>query len=328
MNSQPADHDETGRLREFELMLDPRHPEKCRIPTRVLGFGEISTVLDIDFGDGRNLAYKRMPMFRSIGEFEAYAKLYRDYLKILGEEIGLNLVAGSLDRVEIAGRPSITAYIVQEKLPAGTIGNQLIHSLSDGEILRLAEAVVRETAKVFDFNARHRGRLEVAIDGQISNWAVPEADPASMSLPAEIRPVYFDTSSPFVTRDGIEQLDPELFLRSAPSLLVWLLRLLFLQDVMRRYYDLRRVCIDLIANFHKERRSDLVPVLVESINCMLSARQWQGGFRPLTVAEIDAYYRKDATIWRLYLAFRKADRWLHRLARKPYPYILPEKIER
>ncbi len=33
-------------------------------------------------------------------------------------------------------------------------------------------------------------------------------------------------------------------------------------------------------------------------------------------------------MWRLYLAFRKADRALHCLLGKDYPYILPDKIKR
>jgi hypothetical protein len=41
-----------------------------------------------------------------------------------------------------------------------------------------------------------------------------------------------------------------------------------------------------------------------------------------------AYYREDARIWRLYLAFKKVDRFLHRLLGKDYPYILPDKIKR
>ena len=56
--------------------------------------------------------------------------------------------------------------------------------------------------------------------------------------------------------DGVEQLDPELFLRSAPSFLVWLLRLLFLKDVVDRYYDFHLVAVDLIANFYKEQMRD------------------------------------------------------------------------
>ncbi len=50
---------------------------------------------------------------------------------------------------------------------------------------------------------------------------------------------------------------------------------------------------------------------------------------PVTEKEVASYYREDAMIWRVYLAFRKLDRFLHlRILGKPYVYILPEKIKR
>lgn len=309
------------KLRRFEEQLDARRPEESGIPARILGFGEISTVLEIDLGTGAPLACKRMPMFKSPEEARRFGELYDEYLSILREKIGLNVVAGEFIWITESGR--VTAYIIQNRLPPETIGNRVIHGLPRDEAVALALAVVAETAKVFDFNLRHRGELEVAIDGQISNWAV--ADSGQSASGADVRLVYFDTSSPFITRAGVEQLDPELFLRSAPSFLVWILRIFFLKDVMQRYYDFRKVCIDLIANFYKEQLSDLVPDLVAAVNRQLSGR---ADFEPLTVSEIRAYYREDAWIWRLYLAFRKVDRALHHLIGRPYPYILPDRIRR
>ncbi|RPI50733.1 MAG: hypothetical protein EHM56_10465, partial [Chloroflexi bacterium] len=55
-------------LQEFERGLDPAHPERSRIPAQILGYGEISTVLEIGAGPQRELAYKRLPMFRSEAE--------------------------------------------------------------------------------------------------------------------------------------------------------------------------------------------------------------------------------------------------------------------
>jgi hypothetical protein len=140
--------------------------------------------------------------------------------------------------------------------------------------------------------------------------------------------VYLDTSTPLTCKDGQEQLDPELFLRSAPSFLVWILRLFFLDDVLTRYYDFRKVCIDLIANFYKEQRPELIPDLVATINDFFSPQIQGGVFEPFTVKEIKAYYQEDAWIWRLYLAFRKIDRSLQGLIGKFYPYILPGAIKR
>ena len=55
-------------LGEFEQGLNVRWPEKSRIPARVLGYGEISTVLEIQAAPAEGLAYKRMPMFRDEAE--------------------------------------------------------------------------------------------------------------------------------------------------------------------------------------------------------------------------------------------------------------------
>src|SRR5512139_2793439 len=67
-------------LSEFEQGLNVRWPEKSRIPARVLGYGEISTVLEIQSARAQRLAYKRMPMFRNEDEVTRYEALYREYL--------------------------------------------------------------------------------------------------------------------------------------------------------------------------------------------------------------------------------------------------------
>jgi hypothetical protein len=222
----------------------------------------------------------------------------------------------------------IVVYIAQEKLPPEAIGHKAIHRLSPDDIRRLVLAVLRETRKVFDFNREHRGELEIGFDGQVSNWAIVGFDAETPELGEEIELVYFDTSTPLMRKNGVEQLDPELFLRNAPSFLVWIIRLLFLEDVMTRYYDVHQVVVDLIANFYKEQRPELIPDLVDTVNAFFSAEIREGGFEPITEKEVRAYYREDAWIWRIYLAFRRIDRSLHRLLGKEYPYILPGKIKR
>jgi hypothetical protein len=315
-------------LREFEKGLDPRFPERSAIPVRVLGYGEISTVLEIGTESDRDLAYKRMSMFRTEQEAKDYEALYEEYIKVLQDRIGVQVVPSDLIRLVDNDRDRVVVYIVQQKLPSGTIGHKAIHHISPSEIRRLVLAVLAEMKKVFDFNREHCGELEVGFDGQISNWAIANLDPETPALDEEVELVYFDTSAPFVRKDGEEQLDAELFLRSAPSFLVWILRLLFLEDVMTRYYDFRQVTIDLLANLYKEQRPDLVPDLVDTVNGFFAAEIQEGGFEPFSVKEIQAYYREDAWIWRFYLAFRRVDRYLHRLLGKDYPYVLPGKIKR
>lgn len=308
-------------IERFEQGLDLRHPERSQIPARVLGYGEISTVLEIGQDD---LAYKRMPMFKDAGEATRYEALYDDYLAALAQA-GIEVVPGAYIALpERHGR--VVAYIVQEKLRAGSFAHKAIHALAPAEIQRLFQAVLIETGKVFNFNRRQASQAALGFDAQISNWAIADYAPGSERLPDPIRLRYFDTSTPLMRLQGAEQLDPELFLRSAPSFLVWIIRLFLLEDVMTRYYDLRQVTTDIIANFYKEGRPDLIPGLVDAANSSLLAAEQD--VSPLTTAEIDAYYREDARIWRIYLAFRKIDRSLHRLLGKEYPYVLPDKIKR
>ncbi len=169
----------------------------------------------------------------------------------------------------------------------------------------------------------------MGFDGQISNWAVLGLDPAAPVLAGdEIELVYFDTSTPLLRREGEEQLDPELFLRSAPIFLAWLLKLLFLEDVMTRYYDFRQVAADLVANFYKEQRPELVPGLVHTVNTFFGTEFEDDTVEPITTDEVRSYYREDAWIWRSYLAARKLDRALHRLLGRDYVYILPGRTKR
>jgi hypothetical protein len=312
-------------LSEFEQGLNVHQPDQSRIPARVLGYGEISTVLEIQSAQAGNLAYKRMPMFRNEVEVTQYAALYDEYVDVLENRSGIQVVSGELVKLQGA-KGKVVAYIVQEKLPPQSIAHRAMQHLPTGEVLKLVQAVLLETQKVFTFNRTHAHELELGFDGQISNWAIVGFDAAAQRLPNEIQLVYLDTSTPLMRKGGREQLDPELFLRSAPIFLAWLLRLLYLDEVLTRYYDFRRVALDLVANFHKEQRADLVPALIDLVNESFAAQGDQ--LKPLTAQEVASYYKQDAQLWSAYLAARKVDRFLHRLIGKEYPYILPEKIAR
>ena len=98
---------------------------------------------------------------------------------------------------------------------------------------------------------------------------------------------------------------------------------------MTRYYDARLVTIDLIANFYKEQRPELVPMLIDAANVFYRTEGGKLNLVPFTEKDIGSYYREDKTIWIVFLALRRFDRWLHKyILRKPYVYILPGKIRR
>ena len=313
-------------LQEFERGLDPAHPEQSRIPAQVLGYGEISTVFAIDTGGLADMAFKRLPLFRSREEAEHYGAVLSEYVRVLRDEIGLNLPAhGSAVVRGPSGRPVF--YIIQQRVPGDSVGNRMLHHLGQEQVWRLLERVLEEMARVWRFNQR-QDRLQVAVDSQISNWSVGGLEGVGSDVETATL-WYMDTSTPLFRVAGVEQLDIELFLRSAPPFLAWILRRLYLQQVVDRYYDPHLVTVDLLANFYKEQRPDLIPGGVATARNWMAAGVAGVAVEPVTEAELQAYYREDAQIWTLYLAARKVERFLRtRLLRRDYPYILPHRIER
>lgn len=312
-------------LRRFEAGLDPLRPERSAIAAKIIGYGEMSTIFVIDHPEQETIAYKRMPIFRTDTEMQGYESLFAQYEQGLG---GMGIHVPPSASVRVSPRSgNLVIYNAQKRLPSGSIGNALIRTVDKDSVRALFLCVMRELAKVFRAN-RARPALSFGIDGQISNWAVKDYNERT-PITENCELYYIDTGTPLMRRDGIEQLDPELFLRSTPSFLVWLIRLFFLDGVMTRYYDFRKVTIDLIANFYKEQRPEFIPMLIDAANGLFAGEAEKFNIAPLTEKEISSYYKEDAMIWRVYLAFRKMDRFLHlRVYRKPYVYILPGKIKR
>ncbi len=303
----------TDLLYRFEANLNPQDLTSSPIAATILGYGEISTIFQI--GEDASTAFKRMPLFRRRQSAETYAEQYRFYCSQL-TAAGLHLPPDETVIVEVAERP-VVLYIAQQQILPAHFGHRLIHGMKTTEIVQLFERIVDEIAKVWAFNQTSQPGLEVAIDGQLSNWAL--ADPGAGNTLC-----YVDTSTPLFRLEGVEQLDPELLLQSAPGFLRWLIRWFFLTDVMNRYYDPRQVYTDLAANLYKEQRPDLIPLVIDIINRRLGADQ-----KPLTGAEVASYYREDKLIWTLFLVFRRVDRWIKStLLGKRYEFILPGKIER
>jgi len=299
-------------LNKFEAGLDPQNLKNSGVPAVILGFGEISTVFQI--GSCADTAYKRMPLFNDIAAAERYAGQFLEYCNLLAES-GLRLPESGTGIVVLPGRP-VVLYIAQKVLPPERFAHKLIHVLNPDETGKMMEKILSKIELVWSFNRKKKPLFELALDGQLSNWVFLESGPDE---------VYFvDTSTPLYRKNGIEQLDPELLLQSAPGFLRWMLRLFFLDDVMNRYYDKRQVCIDLAANLYKEQKPEMVGQTVEIMNGMFFGKD-----NPLTAGEVEKYYSTDRKIWALFLAFRRIDRFLTtKIMKRRYEFILPGNIER
>ncbi|MFZ5562474.1 MAG: DUF6206 family protein [Thermodesulfobacteriota bacterium] len=300
-------------LERFEAGLNPQRVELSSVPAVIIGYGEISAIFQINGDDA--VAYKRMPLFSSRPAAVAYAGLYETYCRLLGEA-GLLLPKSATAIVEIPGRP-VVLYIGQQALPARWFGHQLIHRLSPDRLGLLIRRIMAQQEKIQEFNRARLPGLEIAVDGQLSNWAIDGE--------IETGPLYFiDTSTPFIRRNGRHELDVSLLLKAVPAPLRGLTGRLLAGGVLDRYFDARKNRIDLAANLYKEQRPDLVPVALTAINDALPDE-----LPPVREKEVAAYYRSDRMIWRLFLALRRADRFFAtRLLGRRYEFILPGKIRR
>lgn len=296
-------------LEKFELQLNPQNLRASAFASTLLGYGEISSIFRLD--QMPEIALKRMPLFSGLEQARAYETSYYEYCAAL-TQAGLRL-PGDDTHIVKKSAGLFVLYIAQESFRSENFGHKLIHSRDEIFSADLILRILRALNTVWAFNETAAPGLELAIDGQISNWVLNETDEL----------VYVDTSTPIFKKDGMEQMKPELILRSAPSFLRAVIKAFFLKDVMDRYYQKRAVLTDLVANLYKEQKPELIPMALDVINEKIT------GQTPLSPKEIKSYYKEDKFIWSLFLFARRVDRWITtRIKKKSYEFILPGRIKR
>jgi len=313
-------------LKELELTIDTVNPEKGKVPIRILGYGEITLVFEI-VNDEYNYAYKRLPIFETHEQAKKHEYIFREYNRFLNEEIEIKTPPLEIVWFENT-EGKIIFYTIQEKIPSESVGNKVIHQVGNNDTELLVLKALREMKKVWTFNKENK-TYDVGLDGQISNFAVIDYDPNNPKVDDNSLLIYIDTVPPFYRKNGVEAMDIELLTKSMPSFIRGLLKLIFLQDLIDRYYDWRLVIIDLVANFFKEQKRELIPSLITTVNKFLKEEVSLFNIKPLTLEEVEKYYKSDKFIWNLYQRMRKFDRFIKtKLLRKKYDYYLPGKIER
>ncbi|HUW03722.1 MAG TPA: DUF6206 family protein [Acidimicrobiales bacterium] len=265
----------------------------------VLGHGEISLVLGWPAATP-SWACKRLPPFPDRAAADAYERTFDQYLERLAER-GVDVVETSVRQLPL-GDGRVVLYCIQPVLAADTLAPLLLRA--DGA--RAAEvlgAVVEHVLAVTD------DRL--GIDGQLSNWSVEASG---------LR--YLDVTTPLL-RDvnGHDELDTGLFLASLPWCLRRPVRRFVIPGILERYHQPRTVVLDLAANLVKERLELFIPTVLALANDRIDP--------PLTESEVHADYRSDARTWAALQAVRRFDRvWQRRVRRRPYPFLLPARIDR
>jgi hypothetical protein len=289
-------HQELTALEErVDAALDRADPSGLR----VLGFGEISLVLGVPDAEPA-WAAKRLPPFTDDAGVDAFIAVFDRYLATLTER-GVDVVETTVERIP---RPDgrVVVYCVQPVLSTTTLAPAVVASGADTEAEQVLRAIVATVHDVVD--------ERVGLDAQLSNWAWVDG-----------RLRYFDVTTP-VLRDahGASELDVSVFLASFPWALRPALARLVVPGIIARYHAPRTVILDLAANLHKEHLERWIPLVINSADFVDPA---------LTEAEVRKDYTSDARLWEVIQRIRRVDRaWQRRVRRRPYPFLLPEHIER
>jgi hypothetical protein len=266
---------------------------------RVLGHGEISLVLGWP-ADAPRWACKRLPPFPSADRAQAYADTLGRYLTVLAER-GVTVLDTEVRSIERGGG-GVAVYCVQPVLPAGTVATDVVRAEPDRAAAIFGQIVDHVFAATDD---------RVGFDAQLSNWAAVDGGL-----------VYLDVTTPLLRgADGREELDTDLFLASFPWLLRAPVKRFVVPGVIDRYHQPRTVVLDLAANLLKERLEPHLPTVLAATEGRVDP--------PLSEAAVRADYRSDARTWAALQALRRADRaWQRRVRRRPYPFLLPDRIDR
>jgi hypothetical protein len=266
----------------------------------VLGYGEITLVLAWPPGEHR-WACKRLPPFPDVGAFDAYRRVFDDYLQSLRSQ-GIDVVDTHLGTVA-RDDGTLAAYCVQPALPHDVLVPSLLRRRDAGRIHPVFEAVADAVVRVTS--------PSVGLDAQLSNWAWCDGT---------LR--YFDVTTPMLLdASGQPLLDTGLFLAALPWALRATVRRFVLPGVFARFTNPRAVCVDLLGNMLKERLDVWLPHALAAVNERVDL--------PVSETEVRKFYAADARLWRAMLAVRRADRWWQRRVRhRPYPFLLPAHVER
>ena len=266
----------------------------------VLGYGEISSVVAYSWAD-RRWACKRLPPFDGEARLEAYRSCFEAYLARLAA-CGVEPVESRIVAVP-DGSGSFSAYCVQPVLDPAGLGSRHLRDLDEAGGTRFVEEVLDRVLRAVS--------PSLGLDSQLSNW---------VATGEGLR--YLDVTTPMMRDDeGRELLDTELFMASLPWALRPVVRRFLIQGILDTYFRPRNVVRDLLANLHKERLGEWIPVLLPVAN--------RGSYPPITEDEILRYYREDARTYVLLQRLRRLDRaWQRSVRRRPYPFLLPGAIDR
>jgi hypothetical protein len=267
----------------------------------VIGYGEVTIAVKFATPHG-DLACKRLVPFSSRDAAEHSAALIGSYIAQLRDS-GIDVIE---TETPILARPEgHVLYCVQPLVPPGTLGPEFLRD-------KTAEEAAPYVRRIFE-HIRDAVTPRLAPDGQLSNWAI-EGN----------RLRYLDVGTPFLRNEHGEDLfDFTEQTRALPAPVRVIVNRFLLRGLLDNYHSTRGQAMDFLGNLIKEGLADIFPRLIPLANEVFALSP------EITEKEVRAHYKSDAQTYALIQSARRADRWVYRkVLRKPYPYLLPPRIDR
>lgn len=327
---RPDDAELLAALDETERHLDPADPEADG-RVQLLGYGEVSVALTVSVLPG--MVCKRMSGFADAAAVSAYRDLLDTYIAEV-RRAGIRVIETWAVPVMRPDRAPVV-YLVQPRVAADSLGNALVIAAAHDDVVTAAiSSVLGAVTQLAEHTMRRTDGLEVALDGQLSNWSFgsesQELDSGTGTGPTPTGPLLIDVGTPFMRHLGQHAIDREFLLAPVPAgIRAYYRRRRLVEAYLDDYFTPRLVALDMLGNFHKEGAPDRIDLATEVVNEWLVNTDLPGQRAPITRADVDAYYRKDADLLALYLRLRRMDRLVQtRALRRTYDYVLPGNVAR
>jgi hypothetical protein len=265
-----------------------------------------------------------------------YMDLVDEYLTEL-RAAGVRVVPTEAIPVHRPDSPPVV-YLVQPRMDSQTLGHRLLRTTDDAGLATVMSQVLNSVAQLSQHSEGRTDGVEVAVDGQLSNWSFDAPHPATEAAPTHTspapsetsgQPVLIDVGTPFIRRNGRHRLDARVVVAAAPPGIRALLLRFVADSYQDDYFVPRTVALDLLGNFHKEGAPDRISTGLDVANDWLATAEIPGPRDPITAKEVDDYYRQDARLLGIFMQARRADRAIRtKILRQDYDFLLPGRVRR
>jgi hypothetical protein len=233
---------------------------------KIIGRGRVSLVIEWQ----GSMVVKPLPLFPSRRALDDYSSLWEKQFSILAAA-NVGVLATRL-QVRAEKNGAWAGYLIQPRAAAEQLLPQFLRSVSAAEAVEILVVLASHLKTVVS--------PRFGLDGDITNWCV---DPNGQLL-------LLDSSTPLLRDEaGRGLLDLDLFLASMPRALRWPLRRFVVPRLVDRFFETRRLLIDILSGFYSEQLSHLLPQVIPRWNSLIEPE--------ISEAEVLRYKKTNERVW-------------------------------